>query len=120
MPTAPLSVDDVAKIASGYGLNLGIADIASFRTLAADLLTSYDEVERLHEASQPEAPPRERRRPPDGENPLGAWYVTAKIRTRDDGPLAGRRIAVKDNIAVAGIPMMNGSLTMEGFVPRRD
>src|SRR5712692_5161763 len=120
MPIAPLSDDDVAQIASGYGLHLGDADIASFRALASGLLTSYDEVERLHEASQPEPPSREWRRPPDAENPLGAWYVTAEIQTRQDGPLAGRRIAVKDNIAVAGIPMMNGSATVEGFVPRRD
>ena len=27
---------------------------------------------------------------------------------------------MKDNIAVAGLPMMNGSATVEGFVPRRD
>ena len=120
MPIDPLSDDDVAQIASGYGLHLGDVDIASFRALAVGLLTSYDAVERLHEASQPEAPSREWRRPPDAENPLGAWYVTAEIQTRQDGPLAGRRIAVKDNIAVAGIPMMNGSATVEGFVPRRD
>jgi amidase len=36
------------------------------------------------------------------------------------GALAGRRVAVKDNIAVAGVPMMNGSATVEGFLPRRD
>jgi amidase len=51
---------------------------------------------------------------------LGAWYVTTEITARRDGPLAGRRVAVKDNIAVAGIPMMNGSRAIEGFVPRRD
>jgi amidase len=34
--------------------------------------------------------------------------------------MAGRRIAVKDNIAVAGVPMMNGSAVLEGFVPRQD
>ena len=29
-------------------------------------------------------------------------------------------MAVKDNIAVAGLPMMNGSRAVEGFVPSRD
>ncbi len=42
------------------------------------------------------------------------------IRARDDGPLAGRTVAIKDNTAVAGVPMMNGSRTLEGFVPRQD
>ena len=34
-----------------------------------------------------------------------------------DGPLAGRRVAVKDNIAVAGVPMMNGSARGRGVRP---
>ncbi|EUA30521.1 amidase family protein [Mycobacterium xenopi 4042] len=29
-------------------------------------------------------------------------------------------MAIKDNIAVAGIPMMNGSRAVEGFIPGRD
>src|SRR5215472_2101472 len=120
MPIAPLSADDVARIASGYGLHLADQDIASVRALAADILTSYDEVERRHEASLPEPPSRTWQRPPQAQNPLGAWYLTTEIQARESGQLAGRRIAVKDNIAVAGIPMMNGSTIVEGFVPRRD
>ena len=41
--------------------------------------------------------------------------ATAEIKDADEGPLAGRRVAVKDNIMVAGLPMMNGSATVEGF-----
>ena len=37
-----------------------------------------------------------------------------------DGPLAGKTVAIKDNTAVAGVPMMNGSGTMEGYTPPRD
>jgi|SRR5215472_3629155 len=120
MPIAPLSDDDVARIASAYGLRISNQDLASFRTLAADLLTSYDEVERRHEKGLPEPPSRAWQRPPQAENPLGAWYVTTHVQTGQDGPLAGRRIAIKDNIAVGGVPMMNGSDLLEGFVPRRD
>src|SRR6516162_9294448 len=100
MPLAPLSDDDVARIASAYGLRIGNQDLASFRRYAAELLTSYDEVERLHENGLPEPPVRDWRRPSEDENPLGAWYVTSHVQTRQDGPLAGRRIAIKDNIAV--------------------
>jgi amidase len=46
--------------------------------------------------------------------------VTTEIAGAPDGPLSGTRLAVKDNIAVAGVPMMNGSRTVEGFVPQRD
>ena len=50
----------------------------------------------------------------------GAWYVTTEITGAGTGRWPVRRVAVKDNIAVAGVPMMNGSRTVEGFVPRRD
>ena len=46
--------------------------------------------------------------------------MTTEIRESDDGPLAGRTVAIKDNVMVAGVPMMNGSDTVEGFVPTRD
>jgi amidase len=36
------------------------------------------------------------------------------------GPLAGKKIAIKDNVCVAGIPMMNGSNVLEGYVPDVD
>jgi amidase len=120
MPIAPLSDDDVTRIAAAYGLPVSGNDISSFRALAGALLTSYDEVERRYEADLPDPPDRPWQRPADADNPLGAWYVTTQIQTTGEGPLAGRRIAVKDNIAVAGVPMMNGSAVLEGFVPRQD
>src|SRR5258708_6520331 len=120
MPIAPLSADDVTRIAASYGLPVASQDIASFRVLAGALLTSYDEVERRYAEGLTEPPSRAWERPADADNPLGAWYVTTRIQTRDDGPLAGLRIAVKDNIEVAGVPMMNGSAAVEGFIPRHD
>src|SRR5687767_15632035 len=45
---------------------------------------------------------------------------TTLFRSAPDGPLSGKTLAVKDNVAVAGVPMMNGSRTVEGFIPRRD
>ena len=120
MPIAPLSDDDVARIAAAYGLPLTGRDAESFRHLADGLLSSYDEVERRYAASLPEPPERHWQRPADADNPLGGWYVTTRVQTTGDGPLAGRTVAIKDNIEVAGVPMMNGSATVEGFVPRRD
>src|SRR5262249_22645160 len=92
----------------------------SFGALAGSLLASYDEVERLHRATRRAPPQRGYQWPAESGNDLGAWYVTTEITARADGPLAGRRVAIKDNIAVAGVPMMNGSATVEGFIPGRD
>jgi hypothetical protein len=40
------------------------------------------------------------------ENPLGAWCVQTDIQTASDGPLAGKTVVLKDNINLAGVPMI--------------
>ena len=53
MPVTPPTAADVSRIAQQYGLHLQPQDLESFRALAGGLLASYDEVERLYEASAP-------------------------------------------------------------------
>jgi amidase len=120
MAITPPTSDDLAEIAQRYRLGLDAGDVESFRAIIAGALASYDAVERLYAAGLPEAPRRAYRWPAEAGNELGAWYVTSEITSAGDGPLAGRRVAIKDNIEVAGLPMMNGSATVEGYVPRRD
>jgi amidase len=59
-------------------------------------------------------------RPSAEENPYGAWYVKTSIKGRASGKLAGRRLAIKDNVCVAGVPMMIGADILEGYVPDVD
>jgi len=59
-------------------------------------------------------------RPPESENRRGAWYVKTSIEGRPGGKLAGRRVALKDNICLAGVPMMVGAGLLEGYVPGVD
>src|SRR6266480_1609069 len=121
MAVRPPGKDELAAIARGYGMHLSDQDLGSFEPLVAGLLSSYDAVEELYAQTAPQPPANRTWKQPDpGENPLGAWYVRTEIAERPDGPLAGRRVAIKDNIEVAGVPMMNGSRTLEGFVPSRD
>ena len=59
-------------------------------------------------------------RPDPSDNPYNAWYWRCEIAGASDGPLAGKRVAIKDNVCLAGVPMMNGSATLEGYVPEVD
>jgi amidase len=59
-------------------------------------------------------------RPSAEENPLNAWYRKCSIKSASTGILTGRRIAIKDNVCVAGVPMMNGSSVLEGYGPEFD
>ncbi|KAJ8319367.1 LOW QUALITY PROTEIN: hypothetical protein KUTeg_004458 [Tegillarca granosa] len=47
-------------------------------------------------------------------------YWRCDIKGSEDGKLAGKTIGIKDNVAVAGVPMMNGSKTLEGYTPEFD
>ena len=120
MPVPPPDPTELARIADSYGLDLSTADLESFSPFVAGLLESWSTVEDLYARTAPEAPTdRAWHRPDEADNPLGAWYVRTDITT-GEGPLAGRTVAIKDNTMVAGVPMMNGSETLEGFVPTRD
>jgi amidase len=58
--------------------------------------------------------------PAPEDNKHNAWYVKTSIKGAADGPLKGRKIAAKDNVMVAGVPMMNGCSILEGYVPEVD
>jgi amidase len=121
MPVRPPDDTEISAVADHYRLGLSAADRASFSPFVTGLLSSWDAVEELYGRRAPK--PRDDRkwhRPFAAENPLGAWYVRTEITEGGMGPLAGRTVAVKDNTMVAGVPMMNGSETLEGFIPTRD
>src|SRR5258708_3308957 len=59
-------------------------------------------------------------RPSPEENPRNAWYRKSTVKGAASGKLKGKTVALKDNIMLAGVPMMNGSATLEGYVPDFD
>ena len=111
---------DLRAISQRWGLEIGDGDLAVFKALVDGALGSYHEVDAMYDASMPSAPDRPSYRPDDSDNELGAWYYRCDIQESDSGPLAGKTFAIKDNTTVAGVPMMNGSRVVEGYVPRRD
>lgn len=115
------SLEEFLEISRCYGLRLGESDFARFSALITGTLASY---ERLGELSEPKLsvqyPRTPGQRPSVDDNPLNAWYWTCSIKGAPSGPLAGKKVAIKDNVAVAGIPMMNGCSLLEGFVPDGD
>jgi amidase len=114
---------DVARLAAlGEHLCFGLSakEVEEFLPAVTGTLGSSAAVEELYGRGAPASPEREWSTPGAEQNRLGAWYVRTSISESATGPLTGRTVAVKDNIAVAGVPMMNGSRAVEGFVPRRD
>ena len=120
MPVQPPDPAALAAVAEHYGLDLSDADVSSFSPMVHGLLSSWDVVEGLYAETAPAATARAWTRPEGDANPYDAWYVTTEITAGGGGPLTGRTVAIKDNTMVAGVPMMNGSKTVQGFVPTRD
>jgi amidase len=121
MPITPPNKERLTAIAEGYGLGLNGDDISEYSPIVERILGSFDHVEGIYRQTAP--PTRNDRKwwtPVADQNQLGAWYIHTDIAEREDGPLAGRTVAIKDNNQVAGIPMTNGSRTLEGYVPVRD
>ncbi|HEX5689462.1 MAG TPA: amidase [Roseiflexaceae bacterium] len=121
MPVRTPTLSELSRIAEHYNLQLTDDEVRSYQHLIEALLPDYAEVERFPDPMPAARYPRTSGyRPGPEENPLNAWYWRCAIRGAPEGKLAGKRIAVKDNVCVAGIPMMNGSPLLEGYVPELD
>ena len=121
MPIKPPSPNQVSAIAETYGIALSAHEAEGFAGVMAGLAGSLSLLESFPEPKLPVLYPRTPgHRPSAADNPFNAWYWKSEIAGATDGPLKGKRIAVKDTIAVAGVPMQNGSALLEGYVPDVD
>ncbi len=117
VPT-PAQLEDVAR---KIGLSLSKADVESFLGLLKPQIDAYRAVDQMSDelpvVKYPRTPGY---RPTGAENPMNAWYYKSTIKGAPGGKLAGKTVALKDNVMLAGVPMMNGASTLEGFVPDMD
>jgi len=115
------TLDELDLIASQYGLDLSSEDLASFQGLMAGPLASYARLDELVEPKLPVKYPRTPGyRPEPADNALNAWYYKCSITGARSGKLKGKTVVIKDNVCVAGVPMMNGASVLEGYVPDVD
>ncbi len=113
--------DKLIEIAAKLGMTLTKAEAEEYHTLMQPNLDAYDIVDAEPDYTPPVLYPRTSGHAPSkSENPYGAWARIAEVKGAEEGPLTGKTIALKDNVALAGVPMTNGASTLEGFVPVAD
>src|SRR3954451_20766518 len=122
MPVQPPTRQQLEWIADSLHMPLTEEELDVFMEAAGPTLAGC---RRLREAPGEQVPVQYPRadtghRPVGEENPSNGWAWKCSIPGAADGPLAGRTVGVKDNVCLAGIPMLNGSPIMEGYVPRED
>jgi amidase len=115
------TLDQMRHIVGKLHMSMSDAEIAEYMQVMDGTLQAYDRLTQMPDFLPPVRYPRTPGYRPNGaENPMGAWAVKTEIRGAAYGPLAGKRVVIKDNVCVAGVPMMNGASTLEGYVPDVD
>lgn len=108
-------------MADRFSMSMSDDELGQFSAVMEGYIQSYDRVnaapDNLPVTRYPRNPGY---RPGPSENALNAWYYKTEVHGAVDGPLRGKRIVLKDNIALAGVPMMNGSAILEGYTPEID
>ena len=111
----------LTEIVRELGMSMSDTRVQEFLDVMQGTLDAYDVVDAMPDHLPPVLYPRTAGyRPSPEENPLNAWYVKTEVRGAPRGPLHGRTVAVKDNVCLAGVPMMNGASTLKGYTPDVD
>ena len=115
------TVAQLQDIVASLHMSMSEREVAEYRDVMEGTFQAYDRLTQLPDNLPPVRYPRTPGfKPSAAQNPLNAWAVMAEVRGAAHGPLSGKRVVLKDNVCLAGVPMMNGASTLEGYVPDVD
>ncbi len=122
MPVRMPTPSDLRTAADRWNFDLTDEEVEGFSQYIGEALPAFQRLDELVAPTLPVKYPRRDfgHRPPEAENNYNGWAWRCSIPGADDGPLAGKKVGLKDHIKVAGIPMMNSCSVMEGYVPAED
>jgi amidase len=120
-PVITPTPNQLRHIASEIGLSLTEADAVSFIALMGACVDAYNELDQLPEnLPQVKYPRTSGQRPSPEENRYNAWYYKTRVEGAPQGKFKGKTVVLKDNVMLAGVPMMNGASILEGYIPDMD
>jgi amidase len=116
------SREDLHRLAHSNGFTLNDDEVDAYYVLLSGAFELFDQLDQLPEPHTPRRfPARDPgQRPTPEQDPWNAIVRRCSVVGATEGPLAGKRIGLKDNISVAGIPMSCGSLVLQGYTPDTD
>src|ERR1700675_4594641 len=115
------TLDQLRSVAEDLGMHMGEEELKSYDALMQGNYAAYDIIDAMADYVPAVTYPRTPGYRPEGdENKYNAWYFKTTVKGAPSGKLAGKSIALKDNVSLAGVPMMNGASTLEGYVPTTD
>lgn len=117
-----ISSEQLPGLAAAWQLNPDPDEIRELAAVADGVLDILEGVQDREDLPPLVDAVRDPGRPPEpDQDPLNAVVRYCTVRAHDvDGPLSGMRVALKDSMAIAGIPLTAGSRLLGEFVPRAD
>jgi len=117
-------INDVKAKAADLGVTLTDAEATLYQRFLAEKLPQMDAFVQDPDGivSGPKYPGAREwgYRPDTAEDPLKAWLLKTTIEGAEEGPLKGKRVSLKDHIALAGLPETFGAFAFDSFVPDYD
>ena len=116
------SVDDLRRLAAAYHFEMTEEEAEAYQALMPDMFAALDTLDQ-QPSNLPTITHRERdpgRRPARQEDPFNAIVRRCSVKGAKSGKLAGKRLGIKDNVCIAGVPMTCASLVLDGYVPDVD
>ena len=108
-------------VAESLGMTMSDQDLESYLSLMAGHFSAYGVIEAMPdyipEVKYPRTPGY---KPGPEENEYNAWFVKTTIKGAPNGKLSGKTVALKDNVCLAGVPMINGTSILDGYTPDVD
>ena len=113
---------DLRRLAAANHFDISDDEMAAFQAMIPGLFSSYDALAQMPEERAPlRYPGRDAgARPSPEQDPYNAILRRCQLRGATGGKLAGKRIGLKNNIGVAGIPMTCASLLLQDYIPDSD
>ena len=113
---------DLHRIAEANHFDITDEEMNAFQAMIPGLFESYDILAQLPEQRPPlKYPSRDAgSRPSPQQDPYNAVLRRCTLRGATGGKLAGKRIGLKNNICVAGMPMTCASAILQDYIPDTD
>ena len=109
------------EISEEIGLDIREDEVVQYLELMEPAIESYNYIDKIPDnipsVKYPRTPGY---KPREEENKFNAWSVKTTVVGNSRGKLKGKRVVLKDNVMLAGVPLMNGSATLEGYHPEID
>jgi amidase len=116
--------EQLVEIGAAEHLRLTPEEATDLAAALDATLAGVDRLDELHPGASAAPALRWTDRDPGGvpsaaDDPFHAFVRRCRVRGAPEGPLAGLTVGVKDNLAVAGIPVTNASRTLS-YTPTTD